>query len=103
MESEMKNFIREVEYYRNKFWYIDYPKLSRLERKNVWYRDICSGMRRQPEEMQDEYDAFSKEWYDFAKKIEPEFDNYFKEIANDLKSYLCQEFDWNKYKKRIEI
>ena len=53
--------------------------------------------------MQDEYDAFSKEWYDFAKKIEPEFDNYFKEIVNDLKSYLCQEFDWNKYKKRIEI
>jgi hypothetical protein len=95
----LENFLEE----RRIFWEVTYHTLSLDERKKVWYQDVYNGMRRQPEETQDPYDTFSKEWYDFAKKIEPNFDDFLVEIIDDLdRSYfIINKFDWEEYRKRI--
>lgn len=65
---------------RRIFWEETYRTLSLDERRNVWSRKVHSGMRRQPEETPDPYDAFSKKWHDFAKSVAPDFDTIFEYV-----------------------
>lgn len=100
-DSEDFKFLKDILASKNTFWKETYPNLTVAERKKVWHQDVYYGMRRQPEETQDMYDAFSKEWYEFANKTEPDFDMFFEEIIADLGGYLLEPFDWEKYRKRI--
>lgn len=100
-DSDAFKFLNELLANRTTFWNQTYPTLSTAARKKVWHQDVYFGMRRQPEETQDMYDAFSKEWYELATAVEPEFDVFFEEIIADLKGYLSDPFDWEKYRQRI--
>ncbi len=82
----------------NKFWNEKYPKMSLEEKKRYWLASTHRGMRTQGEALGDEYSEFSKEWYDFAKAHEPDFDEIFDYVTKNLGF----EFDWEKYNKRIK-
>lgn len=82
----------------NKFWNEKYPKMSLEEKKRYWLASIHRGMRTQGEAFGDEYSEFSKEWYDFAKAHEPDFDEIFDYVTKNLGF----EFDWEEYNKRIK-
>ncbi|WP_294296551.1 hypothetical protein [uncultured Chryseobacterium sp.] len=98
MKSEFDKFIEEVEISRKKFWEIEYPRMSREEKKKYWLASTHRGMRSQGEAFADPYSEFSKEWYDFAKQQEPDFDKIFDYVVQNLGF----EFDWREYNTRIK-
>lgn len=81
-----------------KFWEETYPKMSLDEKKKYWLASTHKGMRTQGEAFADPYSEFSKEWYDFAKQHEPNFDEIFDYVTKNLGF----EFDWQEFKKRIK-
>jgi len=94
-----KEFLQQILDNQNKFWSQEYPKLSREEKKKYWLASTHRGMRSQGEALGDEYTEFSKNWYDFAKKNEPDFDEIFKDVVKNLGF----DFDWGKYYERIKM
>ncbi|WP_346986178.1 hypothetical protein [Chryseobacterium sp. POE27] len=98
MKSDFDKFIEEVEASRKNFWEETYPKMSLEEKKKYWLASTHKGMRTQGEAFADEYSEFSKEWYDFAKEHEPQFDEIFDYVTKNLGF----EFDWKEFNKRIK-
>ena len=80
------------------FWTDVYPTYSIENRVNYWLGNIHHGMRMQGEVTNDPYSEFSKEWYDYVKSIENNFDFIFKEVVPKLGF----NFNWTEYQKRIE-
>lgn len=105
VNSEDTNTIKEFEdvFEQNRiFWSEKYPSLSIEEKKKIWEEDIYRSIRTQGEALGDEYTAFSKKWYDSAKEREPQFDEFFKEIVENLeKGYFYKKFNWDEYRNRI--
>lgn len=98
MKSDFDKFIEDVEDSRQKFWNEKYPKMSLEEKKRYWLASTHQGMRTQGEAFGDEYSEFSKGWYDFAKEHEPDFDEIFDYVTQNLGF----KFDWEEYNKRIK-
>lgn len=98
MKSDFEKFIDENENNFIKFWKDEYPKLSLDEKKKYWLASTHKGMRTQGEALADEYSEFSKKWYDFAKENEPNFDEIFKYVADNLGF----KFKWEEYNERIK-
>jgi len=92
-----KEFLEKILDERKKFWLDIYPKMNIQEKKEYWLSSTHKGMRLQAESFADPYSEFSKKWYDFAKVHEPEFDDIF----NYVNQNLGFEFDWDEYSKRI--
>jgi len=93
-----KEFLQQIIDNQNKFWKDEYPKLSLNEKKKYWLASTHKGMRTQGEALADEYSEFSKKWYDFAKENEPNFDEIFKYVADNLGFT----FNWEEYNVRIK-
>lgn len=83
---------------RAQFWSERYPSYNREEKENYWVAEIYDSMRKKGEDTADEYNAFSKSWYDTVKGYEPDFDDILKSISSRIDS----DFDWKKYQKRIQ-
>ncbi len=92
-----KEFLQKILDERKKFWLDIYPKMNIQEKKEYWLSSTHKGMRLQAESFADPYSEFSKKWYDFAKVHEPEFDDIFNYVTQNLGF----EFDWDEYSKRI--
>ena len=102
MEAEMngEDFFEKILEDKRIFWEETYKTLSLEERRKVWCKDVSFGMRRQPEETQDEYDSFSKSWYEFATSVEPNFDEIFEYVIKNMSIYK-NSFNWEEYSLRI--
>lgn len=98
MKSNFDKFIDEAESSGKIFWEETYPKMSFEEKKRYWLASTHKGMRTQGEAFADPYSEFSKEWYDFAKEHETNFDEIFKYVTENLGF----DFDWKEYNKRIK-
>jgi hypothetical protein len=93
-----REFLQGIIDRRKRFWEEEYPKMSLEEKKKYWLSSTYSGMRSQGEAIGDSYSEFSKEWLDDARSIEPQFD----EIFNYVTQNLGFRFDWKEYNKRIQ-
>ena len=80
-----------------KFWSDEYPAMTRDQRIKYWLGDVLHGMRSQGEATGDAYSEFSPEWHSFARSMEPDFDELFREAVKALESG----FDWMEYYRRI--
>lgn len=98
MKSYFEKFVEKIENDRNNFWEKEYPNMSFEEKKTYWLTSTHKSMRTQGEAFADEYSAFSKKWHDFAMSNEPNFEEIFKYVTNNLGF----KFDWNEYNKRIQ-
>lgn len=92
-----KEILEEILKKQEEFWSVKYPKFTLEERKEYWLKGTRHGMHYQGEATGDGYSEFSKAWYEFAKKHEPDFDRIFQYVAANI-----YQFDWTEYQRRIE-
>jgi hypothetical protein len=82
--QQMKAWESTHEARQKKFWSEEYPQMS-LENKIIyWRKDVFNAMQFQEENERDPYSAFSKDWMDYHRSVEPEFDKILPEIVKRL-------------------
>ncbi len=81
MFDQMKNWEKTHEDRQRKFWNEEYPAMSVENKIIYWRKDVFNAMQFQTEQGADPYNAFSKDWMDYHRSVEPDFDKILPEIV----------------------
>jgi hypothetical protein len=84
MIQQMKAWENSHETRQKKFWAEDYPKMSFEDKIIYWRKDVFNAMQFQEDNQRDPYSAFSKDWMDYHRSVEPDFDKILPEIVQRL-------------------
>jgi hypothetical protein len=82
--QQMKAWENAHEARQKKFWAEIYPKMSLEDKIIYWRKDVFNAMQFQEESERDPYSAFSKDWMDYHRSVEPDFDKILPEIVKRL-------------------
>ena len=84
------------------FWTDEYPKKAFEEKAAYWAWTMYRQMRWQTEADLDIYDSYDSEWYQWALKREPDFDNLLRFIFKHYKDdFLYHDLSPEKILERI--
>lgn len=93
--EQMKAWEKAHEARQKQFWEEAYPKMSFEDKIIYWRKDVFNAMQFQEENGNDPYLAFSQDWLEYHRAIEPDFDRILPEIVKRLS------LDNNKVKKHL--
>lgn len=82
--AQMKAWEKAHEARKEIFWKEEYPKMDFENKIIYWRKDVFNAMQFQEEQARDPYTAFSKDWMDYHRSIEPDFDKILEEIVKRL-------------------
>jgi hypothetical protein len=84
MRQAMQQWQKKHEDRSRQFWEEAYPTMTFENKVIYWRKEVFNNMEWQGENNGDPYKAFTKEWLDNHRALEPAFDQILKEVVERL-------------------